>query len=61
MTDEISRDDSILRVFNDTLVLVLSSSLDDRLDLIIRCRLLESNNKIDNRNIDGWNTEGKPA
>ena len=61
VTDEIGGDDVFISVLENALVLVLGSSLDDSLDLIIGSLLLETDNEINDGDIDCGNTEGKTA
>ena len=61
MADEIGGDDILISVLENTLVLGLGSSLDDSLDLIVGGLLLEADNEINDRDVDGGNTEGKTA
>jgi len=59
MADEIGGDDSFLSVLDDALVRPLGSSLDGSLDLIVGSLLLKADDKINDRDIDGGDTEGK--
>ena len=61
MADEIGRDDILIGVLEDALVLVFRSSLDDSLDLIVGSLLLEAHDEIDDGDIDGGNTECQTA
>lgn len=61
MTNKISRDNGIFGVFNDALVLSLGSRLEGRLDVVVRRWLFKPDDEIDDRDIDGRNTEGETA
>ena len=61
MANEIGGDDILITVLDNTLVLVLGSSLDDSLDLIVGSLLLEADDEINNGDIDGRDTEGEAA
>jgi hypothetical protein len=61
VADEVGGDDVVFGVLDDALVLVLGTSLDDSLDLIVGSLLLEADNEINDGDIDGGNTEGKTA
>ena len=61
VTNEIGGDDIIISVLDDTLVLLLGSSLDGSLDLIVGSLLLEADDKINDGDIDGRDTEGETA
>jgi len=61
VTNEIGGDDIFISVLDDTLVLFLGSSLDDSLDLIVGSLLLEADDKINDGDIDGRDTEGETA
>lgn len=57
VADEVLRDNSVLSVAKDTLELVLGSTLDLGLDLVVRSTLLETSGKVDNGNVGGGHTE----
>ena len=59
VANEIGRYDSIIGVAEDTLVLALGSLLDGLLDLVIGSRLLETNDEIDDGDVESRHTEGK--
>ena len=61
VADEICRDDLLLGILDDPFVLALGSSLDGGLDFIIRSLLLEANDEVNDRDIEGGDTEGKAA
>ena len=56
---EVGRDDLLVSVANDTLVSRLGRLLKGLLDLVVGRALLETNNEIDDGDIDGGDTEGK--
>ena len=59
MTDEVSRDDLLLSVLEDTLVVTLSSLLDGGLDLVVGGGLLEADDEIDDGDIESGDTESE--
>ena len=61
VANEIGRDNSIVSVTEDTLVLALGGLLDSGLDLVIGSRLLETNDKVDDGDVESRDTEGKTA
>ena len=61
MANEITGDDILIGVLENTLVFTLGSGLDGSLDLIVGGLLLETHNEIDDGNIDGGNTESEAA
>ena len=61
VANKISRDNGIFSVFNDALVLSLGSRLEGRLDVVVRRWLFKPDDEIDDRDIDGRNTEGETA
>ena len=58
---EIGGDNLLLGVADDTLVGGLGGLLDGSLDLIVGSALLEADDKVDNRDVDGGDTEGETA
>ena len=61
MADEITRDNKLISVFDDALVCALGSSLDGILDFVVSSLLLEANDEVNHRDINGRDTEGKTA
>ena len=61
MADEIGRDDVLISVLENALVLALGSGLDDSLDFIVCGFLFEPHNEINDGDIDGGNTESETA
>ena len=61
MANEITGDDILIGVLENTLVFTLGSGLDGSLDLFVGGLLLETHNEIDDGNIDGGNTESEAA
>ena len=59
MADEVGGDDVFSSVVKDALVFTLRSLLDDSLDFIVCGRLLDADNKVDNRDIESGNTESE--
>jgi len=59
VTNEISGDNLVLSVTNNTLKRTLSGSLDNLLNVIVRSSLLETDSQVNNGDIDGGDTEGK--
>jgi len=57
VTSEVGRYHCILGVIEDTLKFTCRSSLDRVFDLIVRSRLLQADDKIDNRDVDGGDAE----
>lgn len=57
VADEIGGDKRVFSVVEDTLVCGLGGLLNGSLDRVIRSRLLEADNQIDNGDIDGRYTE----
>lgn len=57
VADEVLRDNSVLSVAEDALKLVLGSTLDLGLDLIVRSTLLETSGKVNHRDVGGGDTE----
>ena len=61
VANEIGGDDILISVLDDILVLLLGSSFDGSLDLIVGSLLLEADDKIDDGDIEGRDTEGETA
>ena len=61
VANEIGGDDILISVLENALVIALGSRLDDGLDFIIGGFLLEADDEINDRDIDGGDTEGKAA
>ena len=61
MANEITGDDILIGVLENTLVFTLGSGLDGSLDLFVGGLLLETHHEIDDGNIDGGNTESEAA
>jgi hypothetical protein len=59
VTDEVGRDDLLIGVFDDALVCTLRGSLHDSLDFVIGSSLLSADNEIDDRDIEGGDTESE--
>lgn len=60
VTDKVGGDHCVFSVIDDTLELFgLGSGFHSIFDLLVGGRLGETNNQVDNRNIEGGNTEGK--
>ena len=55
--DEVRRNDLVLSVAHDALELLLGSTLDLLLDLVIGSRLLEANGEVNDGDVGGTNTE----
>jgi hypothetical protein len=58
VADEVSGDESVLGVLEDTLVLALGGGLDGSLDFVVLGGLLEADDEIDNGDVEGGDTEG---
>jgi hypothetical protein len=59
VTDEVGGDNSLVGVLDDALVRALSGSLDGSGDLLVLGGLLEADNEIDDRDVEGGDTESE--
>ena len=57
VADKVLRDNGVLSVAKDTLELVLGSTLDLGLDLVVAGTLLEADGKVNDRDVGGGDTE----
>lgn len=59
VADEVGRDDILIGVLENALVIALRSSLDCSLDFIVGGLLFETHDEIDDGDVDSGNTEGE--
>ena len=59
VADEVGGDDSLVSVLDDALVLALRCSLDGSGDLVVLGGLLEADDEIDDRYVEGGDTESE--
>jgi hypothetical protein len=57
VADEISGDNGVFGIFDDALVFAFGSRFDSRLDFVVGCGMLETNDKINDGNIESRYSE----